>query len=140
MIRFWFKLFYAVKFAGIGVFMPYMVIYFIRKDLTNAQVGYLMSLTALAGIIVQPVWGIVSDKFNVTRLLITIGCWVTSGLVFAFTLTDRFEHLLLIVTLSSIVNAPVHSNLLALALSHLESREKQEEFGKFRLWLSLIHI
>ena len=122
MIRFWFKLFYAVKFAGIGVFMPYMVIYFIRKALTNAQVGYLMSLTALAGIIVQPVWGIVSDKFNVTRLLITIGCWVTSGLVFTFTLTDRFEHLLVIVTLSSIVKAPVLSNLVALALSHLEIR------------------
>ena len=137
MIRFWFKLFYALKFAGIGVFMPYMVIYFIRKDLTNAQVGYLMSLTALAGIIVQPVWGIVSDKFNVTRLLITIGCWVTSGLVFAFTLTDRFEYLLVIVILSSIVNAPVHSNLVALALSHLESRGKQEEFGKFRLWGSI---
>jgi PPP family 3-phenylpropionic acid transporter len=137
MIRFWFKLFYAVKFAGIGVFMPYMVMYLIRKDLNNIQVGYLMSLTTLAAIIVQPVWGIISDKFNMTRLLVTIGCWTTSGFVLGFTLTDRFEYLVVIIVLSSILNAPIHSNVAALALSHLESRGKQEEFGKFRLWGSI---
>ena len=122
MIRFWFKLFYAVKFAGIGIFMPYMVMYFIRKDLTSVQVGSLMALATLAGIIVQPVWGIISDKYNVTRLLVTIGCWTTSGFVLSFTLTDRFEYLVAIVVLSSILNAPVHSNVAALALSHLEIR------------------
>ena len=137
MIRFWFKLFYTVKFAGIGIFMPYMVMYFIRKDLTSVQVGSLMALATLAGIIVQPVWGIISDKYNVTRLLVTIGCWTTSGFVLSFTLTDRFEYLVAIVVLSSILNAPVHSNVAALALSHLEIREKQEEFGKFRLWGSI---
>jgi len=137
MIRFWFKLFYAVKFAGIGVFMPYMVMYFIRKDLTSAQVGSLMALTTLAGTIVQPVWGIISDKFNMTRLLVTIGCWTTSGFVLAFTWTDRFEYLVVIVVLTSIVNAPVHANVAALALSHLESRGKQQEFGKLRLWGSI---
>jgi len=137
MIRFWFKLFYAVKFAGIGVFMPYMVMYFIRKDLTSAQIGSLMALTTLAGIIVQPMWGIISDKYNVTRLLVTIGCWTTSGFVLSFTLTDRFEYLVVIVVLSSILNAPVHSNVAALALSHLEIRGKQEEYGKFRLWGSI---
>ena len=137
MIRFWFKLFYAVKFAGIGIFMPYMVMYFIRKDLTSAQIGSLMALTTLAGIIVQPMWGIISDKYNVTRLLVTIGCWTTSGFVLSFTLTDRFEYLVVIVVLSSILNAPVHSNVAALALSHLEIRGKQEEYGKFRLWGSI---
>jgi PPP family 3-phenylpropionic acid transporter len=137
MIRFWFKLFYAVKFAGIGVFMPYMVMYLIRKDLNNIQIGYLMSLTTLASIIVQPVWGIISDKFNMTRLLVTIGCWTTCVFVLGFTLTDRFEYLVVIIVLSSILNAPVHSNVAALALSHLESRGKQEEFGKFRLWGSI---
>ena len=137
MIRFWFKLFYAVKFAGIGVFMPYMVMYLIRKDLNNIQVGYLMSLTTLAAIIVQPMWGIISDKFNITRLLVTIGCWTTCVFVLGFTLTDRFEYLVVIIVLSSILNAPIHSNVAALALSHLESRGKQEEFGKFRLWGSI---
>ena len=137
MIRFWFKLFYAVKFAGIGVFMPYMVMYLIRKDLNNIQVGYLMSFTTLTAIIVQPVWGIISDKFNITRLLVTIGCWTTCVFVLGFTLTDRFEYLVIIIVLSSILNAPIHSNVAALALSHLESRGKQEEFGKFRLWGSI---
>ena len=96
-----------------------------------------MSLTTLAAIIVQPVWGIISDKFNITRLLVTIGCWTTCVFVLGFTLTDRFEYLVIIIVLSSILNAPIHSNVAALALSHLESRGKQEEFGKFRLWGSI---
>ena len=93
MIRFWFKLFYAVEFVGVGVFMPYIAMYFIRKDLTSSEVGYLLALTPFAGFIVQPVWGVIRDKLYVTRLLVTIGCWATSVLVLAFTVTDRFEYL-----------------------------------------------
>ena len=99
MIRFWFKLFYAVEFVGVGVFMPYIAMYFIRKDLTSSEVGYLLALTPFAGFIVQPLWAVISDKLNVTRLLVTIGCWATSVLVLAFTVTDRFEYLVLVVVL-----------------------------------------
>ena len=137
MIRFWFKLFYAVEFVGVGVFMPYIAMYFMRKDLTSAQVGTLLALTPFAGFIVQPVWGIISDKLNVTRLLVTIGCWSTSILVLAFTVTDRFEYLIWVVVLMSMLRAPIHPNVAALALSHLELRGKQEEYGKFRLWGSI---
>ncbi len=137
MIRFWFKLFYAVEFVGVGVFMPYIAMYFIRKDLTSSEVGYLLALTPFAGFIVQPVWGVISDKLNVTRLLVTIGCWATSVLVLAFTVTDRFEYLVLVVVLMSILRAPIHPNVAALALAHLEERGKQDEYGKFRLWGSI---
>jgi PPP family 3-phenylpropionic acid transporter len=137
MIRFWFKLFYAVEFIGVGVFMPYIAMYFMRKDLTSAQVGTLLALTPFAGFIVQPVWGIISDKLNVTRLLVTIGCWSTSVLVLAFTVTDRFEYLIWVVVLMSMLRAPIHPNVAALALHHLELRGKQDEYGKFRLWGSI---
>jgi PPP family 3-phenylpropionic acid transporter len=137
MIRFWFKLFYAVKFAGIGVFAPYVAMYFIRKGLTSIQVGSLVALVSFVGFIAQPVWGIISDKFNITRLLVTISCWTTSVLVLAYTLTDRFEYLVVIVTLFSIMRAPLHANVAALALNHLELRGKQEEYGKLRLWGSI---
>ncbi|HAJ06087.1 MAG TPA: hypothetical protein DCL76_05990, partial [Chloroflexi bacterium] len=33
--------------------------------------------------------------------------------------------------------SPIHPNVAALALSHLESRGKQDEYGKFRLWGSV---
>ncbi|HJO91432.1 MAG TPA: MFS transporter [Anaerolineales bacterium] len=137
MIRFWFKLFYAVEFVGVGIFMPYIAMYFMRKDLTSAQVGTLLALTPFAGFIVQPVWGMISDKLNVTRLLVTIGCWSTSVLVLAFTVTDRFEHLVWVVVLMSMLRAPIHPNVAALALDHLEQRGKQDEYGKFRLWGSI---
>ena len=137
MIRFWFKLFYAVKFVGVGMFAPYVAMYFIRKGLTSVQVGSLVALVSFVGFIAQPVWGIISDKFNITRLLVTISCWTTSVLVLAYTLTDRFEYLVVIVTLFSIMRAPLHANVAALALNHLELRGKQEEYGKLRLWGSI---
>ena len=137
MIRFWFKLFYTVEFVGVGVFMPYVAVYFIRKGLTSAQIGYLLALTPFAGFIVQPVWGVISDKLNMTRVLVTIGCWSTSIFVLALTVTDRFEYLIVIVVIMAILRAPIHPNIAALALNHLEIRGKQEEFGKFRLWGSI---
>ncbi|MDP6770240.1 MAG: MFS transporter [Anaerolineales bacterium] len=137
MIRFWFKLFYTVEFVGVGVFMPYVAVYFIRKGLTNAEIGYLLALTPFAGFIAQPVWGAISDKLNMTRILVTIGCLSTSILALAFTVTDRFEYLIVIVVTMSILRAPIHPNIAALALNHLEIQGKQEEFGRFRLWGSI---
>ena len=137
MIRSWFKVFYAVEFIGVGVFMPYMAMFFIRKNLTSIEVGYLLAITPFAGFISQPFWGLISDKLNLTRTLVTIGCFVTSVLVLALTFTDSFWALLLIVAIMSIIRSPIHPNVAALALSHLESRGKQDEYGKFRLWGSV---
>ena len=39
--------------------------------------------------------------------------------------------------LLSILRAPIHPNVAALALAHLEERGKQDEYGKFRLWGSI---
>ena len=140
MVRFWFKLFYTVEFVGLGVFMPYVAMYFIRKELTSVQVGYLLAILFPAGFIAQPIWGIISDKLNMTRTLVTIGCWTTSVLALAFTVTDRFEYLIVIVALFSILHAPIHPNIAALVLSHLELRDKQDEFGTFRLWGSISFV
>ncbi|MEE3227968.1 MAG: MFS transporter, partial [Chloroflexota bacterium] len=137
MIRFWFKLFYAVKFIGVGMFAPYVAMYFIRKDLTNLQAGFLVALVSFVGFVAQPIWGIISDKYNVTRLLVTISCWTTSVIILTYTLTDRFEYLVIIVTLFSIMRSPLHANVAALALHHLELKGVREEYGKFRLWGSI---
>jgi len=137
MIRFWFKLFYVVQFVGVGMFAPYVAMYFIRKDLTNLQAGSLVALVSFVGFIAQPIWGIISDKYNVTRLLVTISCWTTSVIILTYTLTDRFEYLVIIVTLFSVMRSPIHANVAALALHHLELNGTREEYGKFRLWGSI---
>ena len=137
MIRFWFKLFYAVNFVGVGMFAPYVAMYFMRKDLTSIQAGSLVALVSFVGFIAQPVWGIISDKFNVTRLLVTVSCWTTSGIILTYTLTDKFEYLVVTVILFSVMRAPLHANVAALALNHLELNDKREEYGKFRLWGSI---
>jgi PPP family 3-phenylpropionic acid transporter len=129
-----------VEFAGLGVFMPYVAVYFIRKDLTSVQVGYLLAILFPAGFIAQPLWGIISDKLNMTRNLVTIGCWTTSVLALAFAVTDRFEYLIVIVPLFSILHAPIHPNIAALVLNHLEFTDKQDEFGTFRLWGSISFV
>ena len=123
MIRFWFKLFYAVNFVGVGMFAPYVAMYFMRKDLTNIQAGSLVALVSFVGFIAQPIWGIISDKFNVTKLLVTVSCWTTSGIILTYTLTDKFEYLVATVTLFSIMRAPLHANVAALALNHLELKD-----------------
>ena len=137
MIRFWFKLFYAIKFVGVGMFAPYVAMYFIRKDLTNLQAGSLVALVSFVGFVAQPIWGIISDKYNVTRLLVTISCWTTSVIVLTYTLTDKFEYLIIIVTLFSIMRSPLHANVAALALHHLDLKGVREEYGKFRMWGSI---
>jgi len=117
--------------------MPYLAVYFLRKGLTTAEVGTLLAVMPLSSFLVQPVWGVVSDKLNATKWLVTVGCWSTSILVVILTTTNNFVYLILIVALMSVLRAPVHPNVAALALNHLEAKGKEEEYGKFRLWGSM---
>ena len=137
MTRLWFKLFYAVEFVGVGIFMPYLAMFFLRKGLTSVEVGLLLAVMPLSGFLVQPIWGVVSDKLSATKLLVTLGCWFSGILVVMLTMTDRFDYLFVIVAVTAVVRAPIHPNVAALALNHLELQGKQDEYGKFRLWGSL---
>lgn len=57
------RLAYAVFFAGIGAVVPYPALYYRALGLDLAQIGIIVSASAVIYLVGGPVWGALSDRF-----------------------------------------------------------------------------
>ncbi|MBT2291415.1 NarK/NasA family nitrate transporter [Paenibacillus albidus] len=76
----WFSVFYAITFGGFVGFANYASIFFydvygdgVRSDgITKIQVGYLVTITVIAGSFFRPIGGWIADKIGGMRLLVIL--------------------------------------------------------------------
>lgn len=54
-------------FAAMGMIVPFLSVYLGRRGLSGTGIGLLMTVHALTGLVVAPVWGIVSDRSRSPR-------------------------------------------------------------------------
>ncbi len=132
-----FRIFFALQFAGIGIFFPYAALYFISIGLSGGQIGLLLALNPLIGFLVQPLWGFISDVHHLHRRALIFAC---SGVVVAmtgFALTEDFRLLIFFTVLHAIMKAPIGILITSLSLEHLAREPAQIGFGSLRLWGSI---
>ena len=135
-----FQLFFALEYAGVAVFLPYLALYLHQVGLSGAQVGLLLGLLPLVGFLVQPLWGLLGDIYNLRRTALTIGCLGVALGAAAFGMTAEFYLLILIITFMAIMRGPIAPIGTALALEHLEGENRRDEFGSLRLWGSISFV
>ncbi len=132
-----FRLFFALDFAGIGVFFPFLALYLSSRGLSGSQVGLLLALFPFVGFLVQPVWGVVTDLYRVHRAVLVLACFGLALVSVLFGRTTNFQSLLLLTLLLAILKSPIMPTSNALALEYLEREARQNAFGSLRLWGSL---
>lgn len=55
-------LFYIVYYITLGVYTPYLNVYYERLGFSGSQIGLITSLGMIGSMIMTPVWGVLSDK------------------------------------------------------------------------------
>jgi len=136
-IRRRFQIFFALQFAGVAMFMPYVALYLSHIGLSGAQIGILLGMMPLVAFLTQPLWGLLSDIYNLRRTALTIGCLGVALSVAAFGLTAQFYWLFLITLVMAVMRGPIMPISTALALEHLENEKRKDDFGALRLWGSI---
>jgi MFS transporter, PPP family, 3-phenylpropionic acid transporter len=136
-IRTRFKIFYLVLFLSVGVYVPYLALFLIHKEMSGEQLGILLAVIPLISIVLQPVWCILSDLFKVRRLALSIACFGLSLCSLGLGASSGFVGILIFIILSSIMNAPISALSTAIALDFLEANQKRDEYGLLRLWGSI---
>src|SRR4051794_7069609 len=58
------KFFYLWYFMATGIYSPYLGLYLRAIRLDGAQIGLVAAITPLAGVLLQPLWGILSDRYG----------------------------------------------------------------------------
>lgn len=117
-----------------GSFGSYLTLLLVQNGLNSGQIGILMATGTLIAITIQPIWGIVSDRYNQTRLVLILSVAVPA-LLAVFYRSEYFIVLLLVYTLSTIFS----STQAPIADSYAISAAKRAgaTYGSIRLMMSV---
>jgi MFS transporter, PPP family, 3-phenylpropionic acid transporter len=127
-------LYWFFYFASLGIFYPYFTLY-LRENagLTGTQVGLVLAISPLIGMIAQPLWGQVADRTGArTRLL----AFLTLGTALGYLGLGRAEVFLEIVLATSalaLVGTAVFPMMTSVSLAILRDAGRHA-FGRVRAW------
>lgn len=96
--------FYLLAGLAGGMFNPYLSSMLVGGGMGSAQVGLLMSIGTLISILIQPIWGVVVDRFQQMRLVLMLSVAVP-GLLSVFYQSPYFLVLTIMYTISMVFTA-----------------------------------
>ncbi|WP_379139055.1 MFS transporter [Paenibacillus sp. sgz500958] len=117
-----------------GSFGPYLTLLLVHNGLDSGQIGLLMATGTLIAIVIQPMWGIISDRYNQTRLVLILSVAVPAVLA-VFYRSEYFIVLMMVYTVSTIFSstqAPIADSYAIAA-----ARREGATYGSIRLMLSI---
>lgn len=126
-----FKLLYFVMFAGLGVLMPYLPVYFETLSMSKSQIGVLSMIPNLCSFFLAPLFGIIGDVFNAHTQVLVLRMLFSVMLSLTMLSVNTFMPLLCIVFAAAAMRAPITPQVDALVITSLTDKSK---YGEMRLW------
>jgi PPP family 3-phenylpropionic acid transporter len=125
------KLFYFFWFVALGAAMPFIVLYYRRAGLDEAQIGLVLALSGVTQIVAGPLWGLLADALHLRRLLpvVIAGTLVPMALIGQVSGFAPIFALALVQALFSVAVAPLADSATLAALG-----EQRERYGAQRVW------
>ena len=118
--------FWFLHFAGMGLVFPYTSLYLKENGgLTATQVGLVLALQPLVGVLAQPFWGQVADRTG-SRSRVLTGLAIGNGFALAlFGQLRGFPALLAGMALLAAFHQSIVPSLTAVTLAHLEDHRRR---------------
>lgn len=145
------KLLYFLYFVAFGISFPFFGIFYkhvlIAPDGQAAVglIGLIFSAMPLVGLVANIPLGVVADKFNVGRRLITVLCFGAAffslliglageGFAGSWSLEARFVYIFVLLVLLNLCFLPIGPMIDAEALIFLNRHGQGQLYGLYRLW------
>lgn len=123
---------YFAFFIGIGVYSPFIYIYYRKAGLSDGEIKYLATIGPLVALACQPLWGMLADLFHARRLIVLLTALGGGLAALLYLTTTAFVPLLGVVALFYLFqNAPLPLVNSTAVLDHAQS---ELGFGRRRLW------
>lgn len=127
------RTFYFLTFLGIGALNPLLPVYLDETiGLSGGQIGLIMSLSPVVMIVIQPVWGLLSDWSQKPRLLLTLATLITSlvGVIYSF--ANVYVALIIVAIILSMFQSAMIPISDSITLNYVQ--KTKGNYGSFRLW------
>jgi PPP family 3-phenylpropionic acid transporter len=127
-------LFWFIYFGGLGIFTPYFGLY-LRENagLSGTELGVVLSMMPLVGIVAQPLWGQIADLSGARSRLVA---WLSLGSVFGY-LVLFWAHGFIAITVATALLALFMSAVIPITVSASLAILRDagaHAFGFVRVW------
>jgi PPP family 3-phenylpropionic acid transporter len=127
-------LFWFTYFGSLGIFFPYFSLY-LRENagLSGTQLGVVLAISPLVGMIAQPLWGQVADRTGARSRVLA---FLTLGTALGYAglgLAQGFGHILIAMAALASVGTAVFPLMISVSLAILRD-EGRHAFGRVRVW------
>lgn len=126
------KSLYFIFGAAIGVFFPFINVYYRQMGLSGMQIGLIATLAPLCGALSTTFWGLLNDRFGKIRLLLAI---ISGGALVTVLFLAQARIFLLILLLAAVLNMfhlPIFPLLDSTIVKTLGTRSA--DYGLYRAW------
>jgi PPP family 3-phenylpropionic acid transporter len=127
-------MFWFTYFGSLGIFFPYFSLY-LRENagLSGTQLGMILAVSPLVGMIAQPLWGQVADRTGArTRVLAFLTLGTALGYA-ALGLAQGFWMILIAMAALAFVGTAVFPLMTSVSLAILRDKGRHA-FGRVRVW------
>jgi MFS family permease len=95
------QLFMFVMSAGSACFGPFLPVYFNTRNLTYTQIGIAFAVSAIIGVVFQPVWGYISDRYLNKKKTLLVTILVNMIVIIFFMTANSFGVIISLIVLNN---------------------------------------
>jgi PPP family 3-phenylpropionic acid transporter len=85
---------YFIVYGSLACYSPFLTPYFQDRGLSYFQIGILFAINSLVGVLAQPFWGVITDKYASKKTTLIITMTVSGIFVFGFIISKSFYTIL----------------------------------------------
>ncbi|HSK29438.1 MAG TPA: MFS transporter [Candidatus Limnocylindria bacterium] len=127
-------LFWFTYFGSLGIFFPYFALY-LRENagLTGTQLGVVLAISPLMGMIAQPLWGQIADRTGARGRILA---WLTFGTAVGYLFlgyVDGFGPIVIAMIALAFIGTPVFPIMTSVSLAILRDAGRHA-YGRVRVW------
>ncbi len=131
-------LLFFFQFGAIGMFFPFLNIFYLQNDLSGTEIGLIGTAGAALAVLGASAWGYLADQIGRIRLLLVASALGGALFLQITPLLHTLWAFLALTCLTGVIGAGVQPLVDSLTLGMLGDRS--EEYGRFRLGGSLGYI
>ena len=128
----------AIRYLGDGFFYPFFALYLVSRGLLEARIGFILSISPLLAILMNPIYAKICNKIKKTRITLGIISILEGLMILLIGFSNDF-YFITILTIFMAIFGACHYGLMDSLLAIYSDNSKQNYSG-FRLYGSGAYI
>lgn len=123
---------YITIYGGLACIYPFLIYYFQEKGLSYMEMGICFAVISITGVMVQPIWGFITDKYSNKRTIIMITMVLSAVNVYLLIFANGFYVIIVSIIIVMSFLSPVVPIADAYSYEVID-HYKKIQYGKIRL-------